>query len=109
MVEDVLLARATTYLHDRIRQSVRLAIDDLSGMLRATKAAGTDHAFQCQLFAEALIYDVVTQSKRPVDSPSGTISQRTCPSLEAVARNIADKAAVMAITALESAQSEEGK
>lgn len=109
MTDDVLFIRARAYLDERIREALQLAESDVSKMLRATKAAGTDHAYDCGQFAVALIYDVVNARGRPQRTTSGSQWINDCPSFDEIARAIANNAAKAALAAIGSTEGKEPK
>lgn len=104
MTDDVLLIRARAYLRERIREALQLAENDVTKMLRITKAAGTDHAFDCSQLAVALIYDVVKDRGRPQRTTSGSLGISDCQSFDEIARSIADNAAKAALAAIGSTE-----
>lgn len=109
MTEDVLFARARGYLRERVFEALKHAEGDLAHMLQITKAAGTDSTYDCQRYAVALLYDVVTERGRPLQTQSGSISCSACPSFDEVARNIASNAAKAAIAAIGSSEGKSEK
>src|SRR5665213_3487721 len=98
---DTLLLRAKEFLHNRVSAAFDLAENDLGNFLRATKAGGTDHAFECSLLATALLYDYGKMRGRPQRTDSGSLGTRECLSTDAVAQIIANKVASQALVAIE--------
>lgn len=99
-MSDIILAQAKAFLTERIRAAHNLAVNDVASFLRATRAAGTDHAFDCQILAEALVYDFAKTRGRPLQAPSGSITPGPCMSTEDIAAALARQASRAALASL---------